>query len=222
MDECNVAMDDCMAAMVLMSLSCSPKSPIFTPENGFLPSSLPHKFAISSQSPIQSPGPLVETDGVPFFASSSAPTWSHLDMVRPPHEDPEYRKYIVEKVELLQQSHHQQHSPAAKGDTQKCLISNPINIPSTSLTQHYARPLNLSSSKITANNNYNNAKYMRSIGNSKCGTTLLQSPTKLSSVSPTRRTRGETKKCRKMYGMDNRDSWCTQCKWKKACSRFVD
>lgn len=41
-------------------------------------------------------------------------------------------------------------------------------------------------------------------------------------VSPGRRTRGENKKCRKVYGMDNRDSWCTQCKWKKACSRFGD
>lgn len=37
-----------------------------------------------------------------------------------------------------------------------------------------------------------------------------------------RRSRGESRKCRKVYGMDNRHSWCTQCKWKKACSRFVD
>jgi hypothetical protein len=37
-----------------------------------------------------------------------------------------------------------------------------------------------------------------------------------------RRSRGETRKCRKVYGMDSRDSWCTQCKWKKACSRFAD
>ncbi|XP_053205340.1 probable serine/threonine-protein kinase DDB_G0282963 [Panonychus citri] len=49
-------------------------------------------------------------------------------------------------------------------------------------------------------------------------TTLLKG----SSISPTRRTRTETRKCRKVYGMDNRDSWCTQCKWKKACTRFVD
>ncbi|XP_001995855.2 zinc finger protein 395 isoform X3 [Drosophila grimshawi] len=40
--------------------------------------------------------------------------------------------------------------------------------------------------------------------------------------SPSRRTRGENKKCRKVYGMDRRDQWCTQCKWKKACSRFGD
>ncbi|XP_030376517.1 zinc finger protein 704 isoform X2 [Scaptodrosophila lebanonensis] len=40
--------------------------------------------------------------------------------------------------------------------------------------------------------------------------------------SPSRRTRGENKKCRKVYGMERRDQWCTQCRWKKACSRFGD
>ncbi|EDW67531.2 uncharacterized protein Dvir_GJ23030 [Drosophila virilis] len=39
--------------------------------------------------------------------------------------------------------------------------------------------------------------------------------------SPNRRTRGENKKCRKVYGMERRDQWCTQCRWKKACSRFA-
>ncbi|XP_021344258.1 zinc finger protein 704-like, partial [Mizuhopecten yessoensis] len=34
--------------------------------------------------------------------------------------------------------------------------------------------------------------------------------------------RSEVRKCRKVYGMENRDMWCTQCKWKKACSRFSD
>lgn len=34
--------------------------------------------------------------------------------------------------------------------------------------------------------------------------------------------RSEVKKCRKVYGMENRELWCTQCKWKKACSRFLD
>ncbi|OAF68068.1 D3,D2-enoyl-CoA isomerase [Intoshia linei] len=36
------------------------------------------------------------------------------------------------------------------------------------------------------------------------------------------RKRSDIKKCRKVYGMDKRDLWCTQCKWKKACSRFVE
>ncbi|XP_060649946.1 zinc finger protein 395 isoform X2 [Drosophila nasuta] len=40
--------------------------------------------------------------------------------------------------------------------------------------------------------------------------------------SPNRRTRGENKKCRKVYGMEKREQWCTQCRWKKACSRFGD
>jgi hypothetical protein len=43
---------------------------------------------------------------------------------------------------------------------------------------------------------------------------------KISSLRPSRRP--ETKKCRKVYGVDNRDQWCTQCRWKKACTRFSD
>lgn len=37
-----------------------------------------------------------------------------------------------------------------------------------------------------------------------------------------RKVRGESKKCRKVYGMENRHLWCTQCRWKKACVRFAD
>ncbi|XP_068768916.1 SLC2A4 regulator [Struthio camelus] len=37
-----------------------------------------------------------------------------------------------------------------------------------------------------------------------------------------RKPRGDAKKCRKVYGMENRDMWCTACRWKKACQRFVD
>lgn len=44
------------------------------------------------------------------------------------------------------------------------------------------------------------------------------------SASPghSKRSRGDVKKCRKVYGVERRDEWCTQCKWKKACARFVD
>ncbi|XP_053348361.1 zinc finger protein 704 isoform X3 [Clarias gariepinus] len=42
------------------------------------------------------------------------------------------------------------------------------------------------------------------------------------SGSLSRKSRGEGKKCRKVYGMENRDMWCTACRWKKACQRFVD
>ncbi|XP_078507807.1 SLC2A4 regulator isoform X1 [Lissotriton helveticus] len=37
-----------------------------------------------------------------------------------------------------------------------------------------------------------------------------------------RKPRGDAKKCRKVYGMENREMWCTACRWKKACQRFMD
>ncbi|CAJ1049958.1 zinc finger protein 395a [Xyrichtys novacula] len=40
--------------------------------------------------------------------------------------------------------------------------------------------------------------------------------------APSRRVRGEAKKCRKVYGIEHRDQWCTACRWKKACQRFLD
>ena len=39
--------------------------------------------------------------------------------------------------------------------------------------------------------------------------------------SPGHRRIREGKKCRKVYGLEQRDLWCTQCKWKKACARFA-
>ncbi|XP_028999803.1 zinc finger protein 395-like isoform X2 [Betta splendens] len=40
--------------------------------------------------------------------------------------------------------------------------------------------------------------------------------------APCRKIRGEAKKCRKVYGIEHRDQWCTACRWKKACQRFHD
>uniref|UniRef100_A0A3P9NUC9 Uncharacterized protein n=1 Tax=Poecilia reticulata TaxID=8081 RepID=A0A3P9NUC9_POERE len=37
-----------------------------------------------------------------------------------------------------------------------------------------------------------------------------------------RRIRSEAKKCRKVYGIEHRELWCTACRWKKACQRFLD
>ncbi|KAL6099743.1 znf704 [Pungitius sinensis] len=50
---------------------------------------------------------------------------------------------------------------------------------------------------------------------------VLSSPPRASSAL-SRKVRGEGKKCRKVYGMENRDMWCTACRWKKACQRFTD
>uniref|UniRef100_A0A3B4A2U2 C2H2-type domain-containing protein n=1 Tax=Periophthalmus magnuspinnatus TaxID=409849 RepID=A0A3B4A2U2_9GOBI len=41
-------------------------------------------------------------------------------------------------------------------------------------------------------------------------------------TSGTRKPRGEAKKCRKVYGMEKKEMWCTACRWKKACQRFTD
>ncbi|OWA50023.1 hypothetical protein BV898_14554 [Hypsibius exemplaris] len=30
------------------------------------------------------------------------------------------------------------------------------------------------------------------------------------------------RRCRKVYGVEQRDKWCNMCKWKKACDRFAD
>ncbi|XP_062871656.1 zinc finger protein 704 [Trichomycterus rosablanca] len=49
--------------------------------------------------------------------------------------------------------------------------------------------------------------------------------TNISTAKPTtgtRKPRGEAKKCRKVYGMEKKDLWCTACRWKKACQRFND
>ncbi|XP_067112493.1 zinc finger protein 704 [Osmerus mordax] len=50
---------------------------------------------------------------------------------------------------------------------------------------------------------------------------VLSSPPRATG-SLSRKSRSEGKKCRKVYGMENRDMWCTACRWKKACQRFTD
>ncbi|XP_053239787.1 zinc finger protein 395 [Podarcis raffonei] len=49
---------------------------------------------------------------------------------------------------------------------------------------------------------------------------IVTSP--LRAPSSSRKVRGEAKKCRKVYGIEHRDQWCTACRWKKACQRFLD
>ncbi|KAL1021582.1 hypothetical protein UPYG_G00015150 [Umbra pygmaea] len=56
-------------------------------------------------------------------------------------------------------------------------------------------------------------------------TAIVKSPASAPTPKPapgTRKPRGEAKKCRKVYGMEKRDMWCTACRWKKACQRFTD
>ncbi|XP_074598983.1 zinc finger protein 704-like [Brevipalpus obovatus] len=224
-----------------------------------------------------------------FFGPSSAPTWSHLDMARPPHEDPEY-KMKQEQQALLQQIN-------AMNAERKSVISSPINIPGISLAHQrfsskhrdhsmFAATPSIGASSSNGSCSTNNSSVGASLTSghgsviighhlsqasllASSSSTSASSPSDLSSprtssskvmrlsntsspsgkrlssshhhhhhhhhqwtsllhqgskatISPSRRSRTETRKCRKVYGMENRDSWCTQCKWKKACTRFVD
>lgn len=44
----------------------------------------------------------------------------------------------------------------------------------------------------------------------------------LHQTAQSRKSRGDGKKCRKVFGMDHKQLWCTQCRWKKACVKFKD
>ncbi|XP_015594319.1 zinc finger protein 395 [Cephus cinctus] len=134
---------------------------------------------------------------VPLNHMSSPPTMSHRDMARPPHEDPEYQKQL--RLEA---------SPSS------VLTDNlvTVGIREKSNTISSATP-NTPSKHIKLSPRPFQLTYQPNMG-------LLAVSTKMP-ASP-RRIRGETKKCRKVYGMEHRDLWCTQCKWKKACSRFGD
>uniref|UniRef100_A0A182Q4Q0 C2H2-type domain-containing protein n=1 Tax=Anopheles farauti TaxID=69004 RepID=A0A182Q4Q0_9DIPT len=175
--------------------------------------------------------------------SPSPPTLSHRDMARPPHEDPEYQRQITSPQKHVRLSprpsasypypspNYQHHYQAQAAQQQQ---------------QHHQQQLGhiqLSPGGATASGNNGTAAYHQLLvgaagasgalalgaystsssssgGGSSVGS--AGSGQHRSPVSPNRRTRGENKKCRKVYGMDHKDQWCTQCKWKKACSRFGD
>lgn len=125
--------------------------------------------------------------------SSSVPTLSHLDMARPAHEDPEYKKQT------------QTFGP-------NFVQASPISIPQLQKSAAW----HLHGYAASAPSNMGSPQ--------KCMRLSIKSTSSPSKASSPlhRRTRSESRKCRKVYGMENRDMWCTQCKWKKACTRFVD
>lgn len=127
---------------------------------------------------------------------SSPPTMSHRDMARPPHEDPEYQKQL--RLETTSATNNAESMMVSIRERTAFATSQSPGTP--------IKHIKLSPRPFQA--------YQQSMG-------LLTVSTGKMPSSP-RRIRGETKKCRKVYGMEHRDLWCTQCKWKKACSRFGD
>ncbi|XP_054159207.1 zinc finger protein 704-like [Oppia nitens] len=120
----------------------------------------------------------------------------------------------------------------------------PINIPSSSssspptATTTISTPFNAQlysmSAPVSLNTDDNHHqlsksfnKYIKMNSTTKVGAIIskgLSSNNNNNVIKPlaAKRVRGESRKCRKVYGLDNRDNWCTQCKWKKACTRFTD
>jgi len=131
----------------------------------------------------------------------------HCDMARPPHENPEYT------------------SAPNTGCAQMLSSSSPTYATIISPTSSLGLPLAIPITTFTISGGSSGGgvssaasgagvpgKYIRLSPKPSCPST--------SPKSPVRRPRGDAKKCRKVYGMDQRDLWCTQCKWKKACTRF--
>lgn len=124
---------------------------------------------------------------------SSPPTMSHRDMARPPHEDPEYQKQL--RLEA---------TPAASNYIENVMVG--VREPSNAFT--------ISQSPGTPNKHIKLSPRPLQACHQQNMTASTGKP------SSPRRTRSDVKKCRKIYGMDSRDLWCTQCRWKKACTRF--
>ncbi|XP_008556852.1 zinc finger protein 704 isoform X1 [Microplitis demolitor] len=142
---------------------------------------------------------------------SSPPTMSHRDMARPPHEDPEYQKQL--RLEVKQPT-----SPIVSVPTSTS-VAGKITAVKERFFNFRISPIRsrspatpIKSVKQSRQLNHHNINIVAAVT-----ATLGKAP--LSSMP--RRARGDTKKCRKVYGMENREQWCTQCKWKKACNRFI-
>ncbi|KAJ8679771.1 hypothetical protein QAD02_015558 [Eretmocerus hayati] len=130
----------------------------------------------------------------------SPPTKSHWDMVRPRSEDPEYQKQL-----RLAASPNQNTPMNTNSNAQDIIIRDVFSIASQNSPSKQFKPAPRPA--LQPYNPQNISVVTVSLGK------MPHSP---------RRVRGETKKCRKVYGMEHKELWCTQCKWKKACTRFND
>ncbi|XP_044266831.1 zinc finger protein 395 isoform X1 [Tribolium madens] len=234
-------MDECSAALVLMSLSCSPHSPNF---HGFpwrLSTSPDSNISSSSASYRSTPSPpprAYSPQSAPLSSSAGSDEGIVMDYQ---DEQPRKKKNVTRIVFQCMWP-----SCLKIRDTCEAILAH--------LKDHDVLPgeeefyfteveLGLTSPPPTLSHRdmarppHEDPDYQRQIVGSFRQTLLASAPPqsphkllKLSSPRPhspktpasPRRVRGENKKCRKVYGMDHREQWCTQCKWKKACSRFGD
>ncbi|XP_050295551.1 zinc finger protein 395 [Anthonomus grandis grandis] len=232
------AMDECSAALVLMSLSCSPQNAL-----SYYGTS-PGSSSSSSASFRSTPSPPPPSNS-PINSLGSSGSDEGIVMDYMLEDQPRKKKNITTVVfqctfrgckasngscEEIEKHVRTEHNVSAKEEefyyTEIELCWGHTSSPPTRSHRDMARPP------------HEDPDYQRQLvgtmrQNLLSGPSPIpQSPHKLLKLSPRphspkmpnspRRVRGENKKCRKIYGMDQRSQWCTQCKWKKACSRFGD
>ncbi|XP_030002446.1 zinc finger protein 704 isoform X2 [Sphaeramia orbicularis] len=102
--------------------------------------------------------------------------------------------------------------------------SNSNGSASTSFTPTNSSSFSISwqSPPVTFTGNTVSPSKSQGFGEQRSQTIAVLSSPPRATTALSRKVRGEGKKCRKVYGMENRDMWCTACRWKKACQRFTD
>lgn len=137
----------------------------------------------------------------------------HLDMARPAHEDPGSRAAGVppvrgHQVQVIRRKVHHSALGGAAGNQQQ-----QQSLLSRSLPNQSSMPIAIAPRSTTG---VSGSKFILISPPARSPATSLSSG---EGKSPTKRVR-DGKKCRKVFGLEQRDLWCTQCKWKKACARF--
>lgn len=241
-------MDECSAALVLMSLSCSPHSPNL---NSFpWPSTSPEESISSSSASYRSTPSPPPSEYSPQTVQLSSSSVSDEGIVT------DYLDELPRKKKNMTRIVFQCTWPSCLKSTSTCeaieahvrnehlrdrvLHTGEEEFYYTEIELGLVSPPPTLSHRDMARPPHEDPDYQRQLvgtmrQNILSGTIPIipQSPHKYLKLSPRphspkappvspRRVRGENKKCRKVYGMEHREQWCTQCKWKKACSRFGD
>ena len=155
----------------------------------------------------------------------------HQDMARPPHENPEYGGRPILPATSPAIAAIISGGPALQWTSQEGPVPGPSPAVTASNAAMHAMPIAIpittlnivsTSQQVSAHHHHTGPAPHRSLSLQSPGKYIRLSPKPYSTSpkSPLRRPRGDAKKCRKVYGMEHREMWCTQCKWKKACTRF--
>lgn len=166
--------------------------------------------------------------------TSSPPEHSYMERVQyiPDHEYqrkmdiPDRQKDVVDLKEHSYSHMHASSVPSGNYFPHQEMRTAPISMPQMKRSLSWQNSANLSptissavSPPIRMTKMSPQDRLQQHQAQSPKSHTFGQSP---KSVLLHKKQRSEVRKCRKVYGMENREMWCTQCKWKKACSRFVD